>query len=79
MTRKNKILTYLKQGVKMSCQEICEKIIKEDKLTGNVAHYLSGSVSSILRKMVKEEVLKYAEGKGPRGGHLYQLNENPTI
>jgi hypothetical protein len=59
----------------MSCQEITDRIIKDDKLDGSVAHYLSGSVTTILAKLVKEGKLKYAEGTGPRGGHLYQLNK----
>jgi hypothetical protein len=77
MTRKQKILHYLQFSyIIMSCQDITDKIIKEEKLTGNVAKYLSGSISSILAKLVKDGVLKYAEGKGPRGGHLYQKNLN---
>lgn len=78
MTRKQIILKYLKNPkTVLSCKEICDKIIKEEKIFGTtVAHYLSGSVSTILAKLVKEGVLKYAEGTGPMGGHLYQKKES---
>lgn len=76
MTRKLTIFLYLsKPGTIMSCQEITKKIIKDENLKGNVAHYLSGSVSSILAKLVKDGILKYADGKSLRSGHLYQLNK----
>lgn len=75
MTRKEMILRYLKNPhAVLSCQDICKKIIKRQKLAGNVAKYLSGSISSVLAKLVKEGILKYAKGSGPRGGHLYQKN-----
>jgi hypothetical protein len=76
-TRKELIILLLHGGeIKMTCGAIVKKIIAIEGLTGSVAHYLSGSISSILNKLVKEDVLKYAEGKGPRGGHIYQLNRN---
>lgn len=77
MTRKERILKMLKRpGTKLTCQAICKKIIKAEKLdeSSSVAHYLSGSISSILAKMVKEKVLRYAEEEGPRRGHIYELN-----
>lgn len=58
----------------MTCGEVCKRIIEDEKLEGNTARYLSGSISSILRKLVAEGVLEYAEDlKGPKGGHVYQL------
>lgn len=77
MSRRDQILKLLeKKGAMLTCQQITSKIIKKEKLTGNRATYLSGSISSLLRKMVKEDILKYAnEEAGPRGGHVYQLNK----
>lgn len=76
MTRKDRILKYLKNPrLSLSCQEICSKIIYDESLEGNKARYLSGGVSSILAKLVKEGVLKYSTLLGPRGGHMYQLNK----
>lgn len=72
MTRKERILKMLKDpNTKLTCGQMCKKIIKDEKLTDK-AHYLSGSISSILNKMVKDGVLKYAEEKGPKGGYVYQ-------
>lgn len=74
-TRKQQILEILKNPmVNMTCGEICKRIIQDENLTGNVAHYLSGSISSKLNKLVKEGVLEYnPDLKGPRGGYVYQL------
>jgi hypothetical protein len=58
----------------MTCQQICERIIEEEQLSGNVRRYLSGSISSKLRKLVREGVLSYhPERTGARGGHVYRL------
>lgn len=77
-TRREMILALLEKHTnKLSCQEICKTIIKKQNLTGNVAHYLSGSVSSILNKLVKDGELKYADGTAVRGGHLYQRVWHP--
>ncbi|HEV3223910.1 MAG TPA: hypothetical protein VGZ90_13570 [Puia sp.] len=74
-SRRETILTILKNSnTELTCQEICKKIIKAEKLTGNVAHYLSGSISSKLAKLVKQGILRYADEEGIRGGHVYQLN-----
>lgn len=80
MTRKERILLLLKKpGRKMTCQEITKYFIKKDKLEGNVAIYLSGSISSILRKMVDDQLLMYDEhAKGPRGGHVYKIYQNKS-
>lgn len=59
-----------------SCQQITNKIIKKQKLTGSIAHYLSGSITTILAGLVKKGTLKYADTKTTRGGHLYQLDLN---
>lgn len=75
MTRKEQILKLLKDThTIMTCQELTKKIAKKEKLSGNRLIYLSGSISSILRKMVKDGILKYANIKDSRGDHTYQLN-----
>lgn len=74
ITRKKMILKMFKEDndTKLTCQEITKRIIKEQKLTDNVAHYLSGSITTILAKLVKDNILKYANEKTNRGGHIYQ-------
>lgn len=72
-TRKQLILQMLKDPTtKLTCTEMTKRIIARQKLTGNNAYYLSGSISSILNKLVKEGVLQYADEKGIRGGYKYQ-------
>lgn len=56
-----------------TCQELTRHFIERDMLSGSVAHYLSGSISSILHKLVKEGFLEYSTEKTPRGGHIYKL------
>lgn len=74
LSRRETILHLLKKPEKkMSCQQICKYIIKKESLTDNVARYLSGSISSKLAKLVKDGVLKYADEKSIKGGHLYQV------
>lgn len=70
-SRRIRILEMLEYK-KLSCQDITKRLIAEDNLTGSVAHYLSGSISSILNKLVKQGILKYATEKGPRGGYIYE-------
>lgn len=73
MTRKQKILKLLSRPHShMTCGEICSFLIKDDNLSGNIAKYLSGSISSTLRKMVDKGELEYSQFTGPRGGHRYQ-------
>lgn len=73
-SRREIVLQLLsKPGTKMTCQELTKRIIKKQKLTGSVAHYLSGSISSILLKLVKDKVVKRAKEKGPLGGSVYQM------
>lgn len=76
MTRREKILNMFSHPMaKFSCQQITNNIITEEKLTGNSAKYLSGSISSILRKMVLKNVLEYCDFTTNRGGHFYQLKQ----
>jgi len=76
MTRKERILAMFSHPMaKFSCQQIINSIIDEDKLTGNVAKYLSGTISSILRKLVLADVLEYCDFTTSKGGHIYQLKQ----
>lgn len=75
LSRRETILHLLKHpDKKMTCQQITNYIIKKEKLVGSVARYLSGSISSKLYELVNKGVLKYADEKGIKGGHIYQLN-----
>lgn len=74
-TRITFALSLLKKKGKLSCQQISKAIIKKEGLTDNKALYLSGSISSKLANLVKKGVLRYAEDKGEKGGHLYELNK----
>ncbi len=74
MTRENRILHLLKHPMaKLSCQQICDVIAIEEGLAGNKAKYLSGSISSKLKKMVDLGILEYHMTKTSRGGHIYQV------
>lgn len=75
MTRKEIILSIIKPGIQISCGDLCKIIINTQNLTGNKARYLSGSISSILNKMVKDKILMYSPIKGPKGGYTYELNK----
>lgn len=78
LSRKERILKMLSNPkTKLTCQQITNRFIKQDDLTGNVAKYLSGSISSILAKLVKTGELKYADKKTDRGGHIYQKGVEP--
>lgn len=74
-TRADFALSLIKKKGTLSCIQISKAIIKKEKLTGNKALYLSGSMSSKLANLVKKGVLVYAEGKSEKGGHLYKLND----
>lgn len=75
VSRRIKIITTfaLHPDKTYSCQDITKMLINKEKLTGTVAHYLSGSVTTTLAKLVKDGFLKYAKEKTARGGHLYQF------
>ena len=73
LSRRETILYFLrKRGTALTCQQITNKIIKREKLDGNVARYLSGSISSKLAKLVKDGLI-YVEDSatGLRGGKVY--------
>lgn len=78
MTHQEQILKILgspfnkaKHG--MTCTEICKQIKLQNERS---RHYLSGSISSILNKLVKQGKLYYHSSSfGPKGGHVYILNK----
>lgn len=76
-TRIQYALKLLAKGKPLSCQQISKAIIKKEKLTGNTALYLSGSMSSKLANLVKKGTLIYADGEAEKGGHLYRINNLP--
>jgi hypothetical protein len=54
----------------MTCQELTNRIAVSEGIEGS--RYLSGSISSLLNRMVKKGELKYSVTKqGPKGGHVY--------
>lgn len=76
MTYKQQIMFYINaSNVALSCAEICKKIIDANKTEGNKAHYLSGSISSILKKLITSGDIEYAKEKSVRGGSKYQIKK----
>lgn len=58
-------------GQTFSCSEICERLVGHFAVKSK---YLSGSVSSTLRKMVTKGELEIdTVVKGPRGGNMYKV------
>lgn len=58
----------------LSCLDICKYLISEKKIPKHLQHYLPGSISSILNKLVKDRIIIYDSKTTPRGGHLYKYN-----
>lgn len=78
MTNKALILKLLAWESPLTCAVITQRIIKE-KYQNKPQPYLSGSISSTLAKMVKDDILEYTPGTvGPKGGHFYQLSTKET-
>lgn len=76
-TRHTQILRMLNQRSPLSCAFITSIVAVNEKMEpgSNKRRYLSGSVSSTLAKMVKDNILEYAKTKTARGGHLYQIKK----
>lgn len=73
MTRKETILEmFTDETTELSCNQIVKIIIAKENLVGNKAKYLSGSISSILNKLVKQYILGYSSNKTFRGGYKYK-------
>jgi hypothetical protein len=78
MSRREKIIDLFfkaKPETEFSCDQIVKQFIEDKEPTSSQHgyHYFSGSISSILNKLVKDNVLRYSNNKTKRGGHLYQL------
>lgn len=63
---------FQEEGVTLTCAQTIKKLPIE-RLTGD-ARYMTATISSILRKLIKKGFLEYADAeiKGPRGGHTYR-------
>lgn len=76
-TRKQSIINMLSSNIGiigMSCAEITKYITNLEGITDKTKiRYLSGSISSVLNKMVKNEELEYADNKTKKGGRIYQI------
>lgn len=79
-TRREFILTLFKvHATKLTCTEVTILVKVRENISNEDAHYLSGSISSLLASMVKNGELQYAEKLGPRGGHVYELKKQAAI
>lgn len=69
MTRKEQILQLFADAeVKLSCKQVSDKLVVPD----DKRQYLSGSVTTILKKLVEAGKLAYAATKTAKGGNIYQ-------
>lgn len=75
-TRKKIIIDLITEVGPLSCAHVCDYLINSGFVTNTAKKYLSGSVSSILAKLVKEKVLKYSDTKAIKGGHIYEQNNS---
>lgn len=74
-TRKQMIIHIVSSNGELSCAEICVRLIAYGYVSEGSKQYLSGSVSSILAKLVKENILEYSFKKSIRGGHIYKMKK----
>lgn len=76
-TYKDQVLFLLSEFEEMTCQQITKAIIEDRQLKDNRARYLSGSISSILKKLRdKGTLIILTEKVGPRGGMIYKYALN---
>jgi hypothetical protein len=87
LSRSNRIVSMLnlEENIDgLSCKAICDKLLDQEleqadttvreRWRKSKTMYMSGSVSSVLRKLVLEGTLKYhPHRKSIRGGHIYVL------
>lgn len=80
MTRRDKIIEMFTASpfganVELSCNDIVKTFIanQEPTSSNHGYRYLSGSISSVLKKLVDEGTLMYSTNTTPRGGYLYKL------
>lgn len=75
MTYKEKVLSMFETpNITLSCTQICRKLIVQNDIPLPKRVYLSASISSILNKLVKDEILQYSTIPTKRGGHIYELD-----
>lgn len=81
MTRKKFIVkvfeTMPNSACDMSCVSICKAILAMYVVSN--PKYLSGSVSSLLRKMVHDKILMYSQNTAIRGGYMYMLYDENKL
>lgn len=75
LSRRELIIKMFEKDKRLTCQQITKAIIKKQKLSGSVAHYLSGSISTILNGLIKKGILTYSYKSTQRGGHIYELEK----
>ena len=73
---KIRMLFISPRAPQMSLNQIVQYLIQEEGIPKSGQKYLSGSISSILRKLVLEKYLKYADHTTARGGHIYELDRS---
>src|ERR1700691_4250420 len=71
------ILNAPQASKKYTCAQICKEMAFYDRV--NTTKQLNASVSSILKKMVDDGELQYSTEKGPRGGAIYEINQNNKL
>lgn len=71
MTHREMVIDILRKSKRpLTCAAICRAL--QDKM--KITQYTSGSISSILAKLVKEKVyVEYGEQVGPKGGYTYKF------
>jgi len=76
MTYREHILALLEERHEITCAQI----VKILHLLGRGTSYLTGSITSLLTRMVKDKQIKiHPTKKGPRGGKIYTLYDEGTI
>lgn len=73
MTYRQYILHILGSGHAHTCAYLPKEIGKRLDRQYYKEKDLNATVSSILKKMVDEKILKYGILKGPRGGSTYKI------
>lgn len=73
MTRKEYLLKVFKTtNLTYTCTALCKMIIRRENIEDTRARYLSGSISSILRKLYLNGLIDRVESYGPKGGYGYK-------
>lgn len=77
MTQKQKVLEILNDyhPRSLSCVQLCDIMIKSVDWESYDRYQLMASISSILSKMVKEEIIIYGNSTGPKRGYTYTVKK----